>query len=173
MNNSGDYVLYTTLLLLSRGVDLLSTWQVTPNLILELNQWMRRVGWKWAVIINIVFSFCFPLIFSKNLVLRLVTFFVLLALRNYMLMPCAVALGEYKYSEVLKEYYLNTRNIRFWPSVIIKCIIVQMLAIVTIIAGIANTRFQFTNDVASGIIFYGVVVLFIEIGLRYKYRSSH
>jgi hypothetical protein len=47
-----DYCLYLLLLVFSRGVDFLSTWIATPNLVLEGNPVAKRLGWRWGLLLN-------------------------------------------------------------------------------------------------------------------------
>jgi hypothetical protein len=41
------------LLLVARGMDFLSTWIATPNLVLEGNPIAKRLGWKWGIPVNL------------------------------------------------------------------------------------------------------------------------
>lgn len=47
------YTLCLIALALSRFLDIASTWNVSPDLKLEKNPIMRRMGWKGIIIINI------------------------------------------------------------------------------------------------------------------------
>src|SRR5208283_6089927 len=38
----------------ARGVDFLSTWIATPNLVLEGNPLAKKLGWKWGLLLNLV-----------------------------------------------------------------------------------------------------------------------
>jgi len=48
------YLGWLGLLVLARGADLLSTWIATPTLLLEGNPFMRRLGWKGGIVLNLV-----------------------------------------------------------------------------------------------------------------------
>jgi len=43
------YFLMLALLVFSRGMDILSTWIATPNLVLEGNPIAKKLGWKWGL----------------------------------------------------------------------------------------------------------------------------
>ncbi len=58
---SRDYWLTLALLLLCRGMDILSTWVATPNLVLEGNPIAKKLGWRWGIPLNLVI--CFALAF--------------------------------------------------------------------------------------------------------------
>ena len=49
-----EYLVFLLLLLFSRGMDFLSTWIATPNLVLEANPIARRLRWKWGIPINLL-----------------------------------------------------------------------------------------------------------------------
>ena len=49
------------LLLSSRaGMDFLSTWVATPNLVLEGNPIAKKLGWKWGIPLNLALCFGWP-----------------------------------------------------------------------------------------------------------------
>ena len=50
---SSHYFLFLALLAFGRGMDFLSTWIATPNLVLEGNPLARKLGWTgspWAAL---------------------------------------------------------------------------------------------------------------------------
>ena len=51
----GVYFLMLGLLVFARGMDFLSTWVATPNLVLEGNPIAKKLGWKWGIPVNILF----------------------------------------------------------------------------------------------------------------------
>lgn len=50
---SRDYFVFFTVLAFARGMDFLSTWVATPNLVLEANPIVRKLGWRWSAPLNI------------------------------------------------------------------------------------------------------------------------
>lgn len=46
------YFLLLSLLIFGRGMDFLSTWVATPNLVLEANPIAKKLGWRWGLITN-------------------------------------------------------------------------------------------------------------------------
>ena len=52
---SGAYFVALTLLVFARGMDFLSTWVATPNLMLEGNPIAKKLGWKWGAVVNALF----------------------------------------------------------------------------------------------------------------------
>ena len=56
--SSGYFCLFS-LLFFARGMDFLSTWVATPNLVLEGNPLARKLGWKWGALANLALCFAF------------------------------------------------------------------------------------------------------------------
>ena len=56
---SVEYLAFLLLLLFSRGMDFLSTWIATPNLILEANPIARKLRWKWGIPVNLALCLAF------------------------------------------------------------------------------------------------------------------
>ena len=58
---SEDFWILLGLLLFSRGMDFLSTWMATPNLVLEGNPIAKKLGWKWGALFNVALCIAFAL----------------------------------------------------------------------------------------------------------------
>ena len=58
---SPPYCLYLGLLLFARGMDFLSTWIATPNLVLEANPLARKLGWRMGLAVNAIVCAVFAL----------------------------------------------------------------------------------------------------------------
>ena len=56
-----DYFAFLTLLVFGRGMDFLSTWIATPNLVLEANPLARKLGWRGSIALNVVICPVFAL----------------------------------------------------------------------------------------------------------------
>ncbi len=55
------YAILLWLMLVGRGLDLMSTSMVSPKLERELNPLIRWLGWRWTIAANIAFSLALPL----------------------------------------------------------------------------------------------------------------
>ncbi len=49
---SAAYFVLLGILVFARGMDFLSTWIATPNLVLEANPIAKRLGWKLGLLVN-------------------------------------------------------------------------------------------------------------------------
>ena len=70
------------LLLISRGMDVISTWVATPNMVLEGNPVAKKLGWKWGIPLNI--AICFGFAFWPLPAIVISTTSVLVAARNFL-----------------------------------------------------------------------------------------
>jgi hypothetical protein len=94
---SRTYGLLFTLLLTARGVDFLSTWIATPNMVLEGNPIAKKLGWRWGMVVNL--ALCFGFAFWEMPAVVLSTTSFLVAARNFQSAWLMHSLGEYAYRE--------------------------------------------------------------------------
>src|SRR3954466_15525781 len=94
---SRDFCLMILLLAFARGMDFLSTWIATPNLVLEGNPIAKKLGWRLGIPINfilVLFVAAWPL-----LAIVIITSSVLVAARNFQTAWLMRSLGEQLYRE--------------------------------------------------------------------------
>jgi hypothetical protein len=94
---SRTYALVLLLLLMARGMDFLSTWVATPNMVLEGNPIAKRLGWKWGIPLNLVM--CFGFAFWPLPAIVISTTSVLVAARNFQSAWLMRSLGEQVYRD--------------------------------------------------------------------------
>src|ERR1700677_4780645 len=104
---SAAYCATLALLVFARGMDFLSTWVATPNLVLEGNPIAKKLGWKWGIPVNTVFCFGFALWPLPALVIC--TTSLLVAARNFQLAWLMRSLGEEPYRAWHNERLRETR----------------------------------------------------------------
>lgn len=95
------------LLLVARGMDFLSTWIATPNLVLEGNPIAKRLGWKWGIPVNL--ALCFGFAFWPLPAVVISTTSLLVAARNFQSAWLMRSLGEQVYREWYVERVQETR----------------------------------------------------------------
>ena len=83
------------LLAFARGMDFLSTWVATPNLVLEGNPVAKKLGWKWGILLNVAMCGGFALWPLPAIVIS--TTSVLVAARNFQQAWLMRSLGEESY----------------------------------------------------------------------------
>jgi hypothetical protein len=153
------------LLLVARGMDFLSTWIATPNMVLEGNPLAKKLGWRWGIPINLAMCFgfaCWPL---PAIVIS--TTSVLVAARNFQSAWLMRSLGEQHYREWHVERVQET-NI----SLYLFCLFGQTVLTAGVGAGVilATNVHQQEQPVALaiglGIIAYAIAVaLFTLLGI--------
>src|SRR6266850_1819113 len=94
---SAYYLLMLAALVLGRGLDILSTWVATPNLLLEGNPIAKLLGWRWGLPVN--FLFCLALAFWPLPGIILSTTSTLVAARNFQSAWLMRSLGEEAYRD--------------------------------------------------------------------------
>jgi len=95
------------LLVFARGMDFLSTWIATPNLVLEGNPIAKKLGWKWGLLLNVVLVFTLSLWPLSAMVVA--TASVLVAARNFQSAWLMRSLGETAYRVWYVERIRGTR----------------------------------------------------------------
>src|SRR5258708_38786748 len=94
------YFLMLGLLVFARGMDVLSTWVATPNLVLEGNPVAKVLGWRWGLPVNVIF--CFSLALWPLPAIVISTTSVLVAARNFQQAWLMRSLGE----EIYRDWHV-------------------------------------------------------------------
>lgn len=157
-----EYWLFALVLAFARGMDFLSTWIATPNLILEANPLARRLGWKWSGLLNIAMCLGFATIPLAAIVIS--TSSILVAARNFQSACLIRAMGEFDYG----GWYLE-RVASLPLRLHLLCLAGQSLLF--IVVGIA--LMLFTSElipfgVGLGMIAYGLAVIFFTVASRWR-----
>src|SRR3954466_11502384 len=104
---SRNYGLLFLMLLIARGMDFLSTWLATPNMVLEGNPIAKKLGWKWGIPLN--FLLCLGFAFWPLPAIVISTTSVLVAARNFQSAWLLRFLGEQIYRDWHVERIQETR----------------------------------------------------------------
>lgn len=157
-----------TLLLLARGMDFLSTWIATPNLVLEGNPIAKRLGWRWGIPVN--FLICVALAFWPVAAIVLVTTSVLVAARNFQSAWLMRSLGEEAYRSWYVQRVQETR-----VSLYLFCLLGQTL----LVGGVGAAVVYFSGDllvpqaVGMGIIAYALAVVIFTLLSLWRTRRAN
>jgi len=104
---SREYFLMLALLVFARGMDFLSTWIATPNLVLEGNPLAKKLGWRWGLVLNVVMVVVLALWPLSAIVVG--TASVLVAARNFQSAWLMHSLGEDAYRDWHVQRIRETR----------------------------------------------------------------
>src|SRR5438874_7463643 len=94
---SREYLLMLAILFLCRGMDMLSTWIATPNLVLEGNPVAKILGWRWGIPLNLII--CLGLGFWPLPAIVISTTSALVAARNFQSAWLMRSMGEEAYRD--------------------------------------------------------------------------
>ena len=155
---SRTYLLLLALLLVSRGMDVLSTWVATPNLVLEGNPIAKKLGWRWGLPLNIGLSMLLAFWALPAIVIS--TTSVLVAARNFQSAWLMRSLGEHVYRDWHVERIQETRI-----TLYLFCLAANTL----LTAGVGAAVVYFSKQalvpfaIGAGIIAYAAAVLFYTL----------
>ena len=156
---SRTYVLTFLLLVLARGMDFLSTWVATPNMVLEGNPIAKRLGWRWGIPINL--GLCVLFAFWTLPAIVIGTTSALVAARNFQSAWLMRSLGEQPYREWHLERFQET-NVTLY----LFCLFAQTA--LTAAVGGAVVFFAWDREtevmaIGLGIIAYAIAVAFFTL----------
>jgi hypothetical protein len=166
------YFLMLALLVFSRGMDFLSTWIATPNLVLEGNPIAKKLGWTWGLIVNVAVVFLLAIWPVAAIVVS--TASVMVAARNFQSAWLMRTLGEHSYRDWHVERVQETRI-----SVYLFCLFGNTL--LTAGVGLAVILFSRTETgdlqlvpvaIGMGIVSYAVAVVFYTLLAIWRLRRA-
>jgi hypothetical protein len=152
---SGRYFVMLALLVFARGMDFLSTWVATPNLVLEGNPLAKKMGWKIGGIVNV--ALCFAFAFWPLTAIIVVTAGLLVAAHNFHAAWLMRSMGE----EAYRQWFLNQisrARLPFYAA----CLLGETG--LTALVGAALLAFSNVESVpfaiGLGVVAYALIVLF-------------
>jgi hypothetical protein len=161
------YCLFLLMLAFARGMDFLSTWIATPNLVLEGNPLAKKLGWHWGIPLNVLF--CLGLAFSALSTMVVSTTSVLVAARNFQSAWLMRSLGEELYREWHVARIQETRI-----TLYLSCLAGNTL----LTAAVGGALMFFSDDllvpfgIGMGIIAYAVAVAFYTLLAVWRTRRT-
>lgn len=150
------------LLLVARGMDFLSTWIATPNMVLEGNPLAKKLGWKWGIPVNL--ALCFGFAFWPLPAIVISTTSVLVAARNFQSAWLMRSLGEQLYREWHVERMQETSI-----TLYLACLFGQTVLTAGVGAGVILATSGRNHDepvalaIGLGIIAYALAVAFYTL----------
>ena len=163
------YGLLFLILLVSRGMDFLSTWIATPNMVLEGNPIAKKLGWRWGIPLNLVL--CLGFAFWPLPAIVISTMSLLVAARNFQSAWLMRSLGEHMYRDWHIERVQETS-----ATLYLSCLFAQTAlvgAVGTGIAYFAGDRQPVVLALGLGIVAYALAVAFYTtLGIVRLRRSN-
>src|SRR5580698_2984542 len=149
------YVGFFGLLLFARGMDFLSTWLATPNLVLEGNPLAKKLGWKWGTVVNL--ALCVTFAFWPLTAIIVTTAGLLVAAHNFHSAWLMRTMGEEAYRDWFLERMAQTPRLLYFA-----CLCGETM--LTALPGVA--LIWFCNEdtmpfaIGYGIVAYAAIVFF-------------
>jgi hypothetical protein len=162
---SRGYWCLFTLLLFARGMDFLSTWVATPNLLLEGNPLARKMGWKWGALVNL--ALCFAFAFWPSTAIIVIVAGLLVAAHNFHSAWLMRTMGEAAYRDWFLERMEQTPRVLYFG-----CLFGE--TILTALPGAALIWFCDEDSIpfaiGYGIVGYAAIVLFYTLLSLWRLR---
>jgi hypothetical protein len=164
---SREYCLLLLLLVFARGMDFLSTWIATPNLVLEGNPLAKKLGWQWGLLLNLVLVSVLAMWPLSAIVVA--TASVLVAARNFQSAWLMHSLGEEHYRQWHVERIQETR-----VTLYLFCLAGNTL----LTAGIGTALIYFSDlrrvpfAIGMGMVAYAVAVAFYTLLAIWRIRRA-
>ncbi len=165
---SRDYFLLLLLLVFARGMDFLSTWIATPNLVLEGNPIAKKLGWRWGLLLNVVLVGVLALWPLSAIVVA--TASVLVAARNFQSAWLMHSLGEENYRRWHVERVQETRI-----TLYLFCLAGNTLLTAGIGAALiysSHLRLRLPFAIGMGMVAYAVAVAFYTLLAIWRIRRA-
>jgi hypothetical protein len=164
---SRSYGLMFVLLLVARGMDFLSTWVATPNMVLEGNPIAKKLGWKWGIPLNL--ALCLGFAFWPLPAIVISTTSVLVAARNFQSAWLMRSLGEHIYRDWHVQRVQETSI-----TLYLFCLFAQT----TLTGGVGAALIYFSDGrlaplaIGMGIVAYAIAVAFYTLLGVWRVRRS-
>jgi hypothetical protein len=164
---SREYSLLFLILAFARGMDFLSTWIATPNLVLEANPIARRLGWRWGAPVNVALCAAFALWPLPAIIIA--TTSVLVAARNFQSAWLMRTAGEDGYRAWVGERLAETP-----PALFLFCLFAQTLLVAAPGAAlIVFSQGQIVPvGIGTGLVAYGAAVLVFSLLSLWRNRRA-
>jgi hypothetical protein len=162
---SRGYFAMLALLVLARGLDFLSTWMATPNLVLEGNPIAKKLGWKLGGLANIIL--CVVFAFWPLTAIIIITAGLLVAAHNFHSAWVMRAMGEEAYRDWFLEQISRTRLPFFFLCLLGETVLTGAVGAALVVFS-SDESIPFAIGV--GILAYAGIVLFYTLLSLWRLR---
>jgi hypothetical protein len=171
--NAEDILFNTIVLGIGRFLDLFSTWYGSPNFDMEVNSWMKKVGWRKVILINVALVPILSVIAQKRTIF-LGVLFSLYALRNFQIGIMTRAMGEAAYLATYRQFIRNSSW--YFPLLPIFFEVFIYIAIgVTIIFLIGKPKDinqEYVSTIGAALFTFGLTVGTVTIAQRLEKKYA-
>ena len=165
--NTEDVLFNMVIMGIGRFLDLFSTWYTTPNFDIEANSWMKKVGWKKVILINIALVIVLSVL-ARERTISIGVFSSIVAARNFQAGTMARAMGEKAYLTTHRRFIKN--NSWYFPLLPIFFESLIYIAIGMTITGLIgapeNTGQKYISMIGTALLATGLMLSSLTIALR-------
>ena len=147
------YLVCLLVLLLSRGLDILSTWITSPTLLLEANIIARKLGWSGILLLNAVIALWLANYTVPTIALTTVS--CLVAMRNRQSAWLVHSLGEQQYNQLYIQQIQVISTFRYLSYLLFQIAIPAICGAAVIGLFADNWLLQ---GIGTGLICYAIAV---------------
>ena len=167
---SRTYALVFLLLFVSRGMDFLSTWVATPNMVLEGNPIAKKLGWTWGIPLNVGLCFFFASWPLPAVVIS--TTSVLVAARNFQSAWLMRSMGEQLYRDWHIERIQETSATLYLFCLFGQTVLTAGVGAAVIYFGNRDRENPMLLAIGLGIVAYALAVAFYTMLGIWRLRRS-
>jgi MFS family permease len=164
---TSDILFNIIVLSIGRSLDLISTWYCTPNFDIEVNSWMKKVGWRGVILINIVLVLIASIMAHERTIFLGVLSCVV-ALRNFQAGTMARAMGEQVYITAYRQFVRNTPW--YFPLIPIFCeVLIYVtigMTIIELIGKPENENQRYVGTIGAAFLTFGLMLGSVTIAQR-------
>ena len=154
---SPSYWVFFGLLALGRGMDLLSTWVASPQLLLEANPIARALGWRWGIVVNLVVSVFLGM--WPMPAIGVATTSLLVAARNFQSAWLMRSMGEADYRAWISDRFAETSRWLFISCILAQGLLFGLVGSALLYFGQFGRAWRVVSGIGCGIVVYALAVV--------------
>jgi len=158
---SRSYWIFSGLMVLGRGMDLLSTWVASPRLLLEANPIARALGWRWGLLVNLAVSLLMGM--WPMPAIGITTTSLLVAARNFQSAWVMRSMGETGYRCWISHRFSETNRWLFVGCVLAQGLLFGLVGSTLLYFGQFGPAWRVITGVGCGIVVYALAVVVFSL----------
>jgi hypothetical protein len=171
--NAEDILFNMIVLGIGRFLDLFSTWYCTPNFDIEVNSWMKKVGWRGVILINIALVTILSII-ARERTIFLGVLSSIVALRNFQVGTMARAMGEEAYLATYRQFIRNSPwYFPLLPIFFEVFIYITIgMTIIELIGKPEDASQKYINTIGAALLTFGLIIGTVTIAQRLEKKYT-
>jgi hypothetical protein len=165
--NAEDILFNIVVLGIGRFLDLFSTWYCSPNFDIEVNSWMKKVGWRGVISINVIVVIVLSLT-TQERTIYFGFLSSLMALRNFQVGTMARAMGEEAYLRAYRQFIKNSSwYLPLLPIFFEVLIYITIgMTIILLIGKPEDINHKYLSTIGAAFLTFGLIIGCVTIAQR-------